>query len=669
MRHLPLYFLLLLTSGTLLTQVDPGIIEWNYVPLNEVNGGCISFTDCDNSLICYAVTYTPTVTANLVDYNFSFSGDCDATGINVPVNASCVLFDNSFVNDFCVASGIFQIGSFANAGPPIALTENTPIVLHQICFDLSVSGPLDVITSPLVPVPHTVNITLPNGTNTTDHPTFAGETATVDACVEVPDCSMSDICSVSFATNGPLTFPVNNQGAINDGFSEGNSQAVSFNFDVYNEIFGDCTQPGGEDDITITTELITTYDVNGNAFLNELAGTDHRIIQNLNGLNGLLPFNINQASSSSAGDVRGYRIRVDFADHIGVRAEQLTVNLGSVNSGDDVFESAVLRFLNNAREPYSEIDYLGYFNGPNDLSGNCLTTLPENSYTVAGAGAIVFNNSNSVDLTDPCDPVPGVDNPPVNPSVNAATNASLAPVSVVRGFVLEVYGEDVAAPAFLDDGSGSGPDDGQVANAQTASMALASSDLFGYTIDGCVFELIPLPVTWLGFNATKIDQGVQLRWQITEEVNHDRYSVEWSRDGRSYQTIANVYNDLPNSSPEEQRYAFTHQQPEKGTNYYRIRQHDVDGTTSLSVVRRVDFSVDGQDLVLFPNPASGPLTLLLGDVLLQEEKLEIYSSAGFIVRSVFLEYGTEKVTLDITGLQPGLYFIRVGQETVRFLKT
>lgn len=110
----------------------------------------------------------------------------------------------------------------------------------------------------------------------------------------------------------------------------------------------------------------------------------------------------------------------------------------------------------------------------------------------------------------------------------------------------------------------------------------------------------PLPVNFVKFTAEKSGQGVLLRWQVTNEVNNDRYEVEQGVDGRRFTKIGTVTASRGNSNS----YELFHPTPDmQAVNYYRIRQIDKDGRITLSVVRLIRFNANNI-LTITPNPAT-----------------------------------------------------------------
>lgn len=99
----------------------------------------------------------------------------------------------------------------------------------------------------------------------------------------------------------------------------------------------------------------------------------------------------------------------------------------------------------------------------------------------------------------------------------------------------------------------------------------------------------PLPVELLSFTAkTTILDKVELNWQTASEINNEFFTLEHSVDGNSWYEIV----DIPGagSSSILLEYSYSHSNPSKGVNFYRLKQTDFDGQYEYSQIRQVSFN-------------------------------------------------------------------------------
>ena len=74
--------------------------------------------------------------------------------------------------------------------------------------------------------------------------------------------------------------------------------------------------------------------------------------------------------------------------------------------------------------------------------------------------------------------------------------------------------------------------------------------------------------------------------------------------------------------------------------------------------------IDKEDFLIYPNPAREYTYIDFGGSMSGE--MEIYGITGMLVTK--REYNGEALRLDLTGLQPGVYFVRLGNATMKFVK-
>ncbi|MCP9236452.1 hypothetical protein [Lewinella sp. JB7] len=110
-----------------------------------------------------------------------------------------------------------------------------------------------------------------------------------------------------------------------------------------------------------------------------------------------------------------------------------------------------------------------------------------------------------------------------------------------------------------------------------------------------------LPVTLLSWDAIPTPAGIALSWSTASETDNDYYTVEHSIDGLTFSKLAIVPGSTNTSSVQD--YTYHHLSPTAGFNYYRLCQHDIDGTINrFGVISAVAASTESRQ-TLSPNPA------------------------------------------------------------------
>ena len=162
----------------------------------------------------------------------------------------------------------------------------------------------------------------------------------------------------------------------------------------------------------------------------------------------------------------------------------------------------------------------------------------------------------------------------------------------------------------------------------------------------------PTPVSLISFNAQKEAQTAVLSWSTAEEVNSDRFEVEHSLNGRNWRMIGSVA--ARGNSKTTQWYAFTDNNPANGSNLYRLRMVDRDGSFDMTRARSLEFDIT-IETAMYPNPVAERLLLKTGD-LGQIRRVELYNASG---KSVLESEAVTASGIDVRGLPTGLYVVRV----------
>jgi hypothetical protein len=185
----------------------------------------------------------------------------------------------------------------------------------------------------------------------------------------------------------------------------------------------------------------------------------------------------------------------------------------------------------------------------------------------------------------------------------------------------------------------------------------------GATNCSAAFQI--LPVELLHFTATAKGHEVQLQWATASELNNAGFHVERSSDGERFESIAQV--EGMGTSNTMTQYEAIDSAPLPGLSYYRLRQTDLDGATTVSAVVPVVMSAGRW--VAYPNPANSVITLS-GGTDTGTARAEVYDVQGRRVLQNAFPGGA--FTFDLTALPAGLYHVLVsgayGAESLQFVK-
>lgn len=150
---------------------------------------------------------------------------------------------------------------------------------------------------------------------------------------------------------------------------------------------------------------------------------------------------------------------------------------------------------------------------------------------------------------------------------------------------------------------------------------------------------IPYPVEWLDFSANQINDKISLLWKTATESNSNYFVIEHATGNMAFKSIGQ--QKAAGSSSDIKTYSFIHHDASEGTNYYRIRQVDFDGSFDYSKTVQVQLNKQNEELLLYPNPISTGtrVNIVTG---CNTQLLEIFSPDGRLI--MHLETPQEKVS-------------------------
>ncbi|MCP9234812.1 hypothetical protein [Lewinella sp. JB7] len=112
-----------------------------------------------------------------------------------------------------------------------------------------------------------------------------------------------------------------------------------------------------------------------------------------------------------------------------------------------------------------------------------------------------------------------------------------------------------------------------------------------------------MPVDLLSWTALPVARGISLRWETAAEADNDFYRLLHSTDGQSFRELQRVSGQ--GTTRESTTYEFLHERPSPGTNFYRIDQHDYDGTVNSLGIRGAEWmGSTAAAIAVSPNPAT-----------------------------------------------------------------
>jgi hypothetical protein len=421
--------------------------------------------------------------------------------------------------------------------------------------------------------------------------------------------SGSIICPISMGGDTPLTNVINNLGT----FTNSSSGSIVINSPSNDGILisGGTFENDGEitidDDPTSSGE--NAIEISGGTFNNN----DGAKIT-VTGYANNWALNVNGTFINNKGAI------MDINDRFRVDANGDFINNGFIlshDSGPGIWTSAGAQATNNA---FFNYDNSNVFGGPSDNEGLAWFN---NGISVQG-GTATIDAANSCEVN--------LDN--ADYTWSDGTNNSTTSAGALS---LEPFDE----------------------TNETLNVSEYTSDQVQVTVNN--IECTTTAVDLIDFNVSKEKNASILRWNVVNEWQIDRYTVEKSANGNDFIAVGKVPSNKEFLGIQE--YEYIDYQVNKGYNYYRLRIEDENGEFAFSHIAGINFEEMPENKVVDVFPTK----LRLGDALNlqmrplavgENVEIELYDANGRVVISQVEANNLREMKLDsIT--QTGIYYLRI----------
>jgi len=185
---------------------------------------------------------------------------------------------------------------------------------------------------------------------------------------------------------------------------------------------------------------------------------------------------------------------------------------------------------------------------------------------------------------------------------------------------------------------------------------------------GPVTAQSPLPVNFIGIVANRDDNnGVTVRWDVSDETDVREYQLEKSTDGASFSTAGTV------AARRKTVYSYTDLNAKAPVIYYRIKSVDVDGRIKYSgIIKIVNSTSYSSNVKVYPTPAQSNITVQHSQ-LEAHARVTITTMDGRVLKLITPSAGTSNTQVDVSSLSAGVYIVRLDHgngkvETATFVK-
>lgn len=167
----------------------------------------------------------------------------------------------------------------------------------------------------------------------------------------------------------------------------------------------------------------------------------------------------------------------------------------------------------------------------------------------------------------------------------------------------------------------------------------------------------PLPITLVDFKiAETTSDHITLSWSTTMEKNFDKFIIERSVNGQTFESIAELKG--AGNSKTALNYSYQDNDPLIGTNYYRLKSVDLDKTFEYSKnVVSANFA-SHKEFSIYPNPSNGDLiNFKINFEPKEDDVISVIDLSGAEVMRVKVDGSDNQIQFRET-LKPGMYIVK-----------
>ncbi len=214
--------------------------------------------------------------------------------------------------------------------------------------------------------------------------------------------------------------------------------------------------------------------------------------------------------------------------------------------------------------------------------------------------------------------------------------------------------------------------DGIVILGDVASGSVTSNVVSGFSpITIGLAPAAALPVKLISFTGIKHGSDALLNWKVADPQDAKRYELYESADGMNFSLLTTVAGD-----PVKENYSATDNSLSDGSNYYRLKVFDIDGSFYYSEIVVIFSKNNGVELMrMMPTLVNNSANLNVTSAARSKINILITDMQGRVMQRISGEVNTGEnfFRLSLGGLSPGGYQLTAttGEgtvKTIRFIK-
>lgn len=189
---------------------------------------------------------------------------------------------------------------------------------------------------------------------------------------------------------------------------------------------------------------------------------------------------------------------------------------------------------------------------------------------------------------------------------------------------------------------------------------VAIADDYYFTIGTVNASSTPLPIELSDFRVSYENPVVTSSWQTASELNNDYFTLERAGNDLVFEEIGREPGAGTSQIPHS--YSMIDLYPYDGVSYYRLKQTDIDGTSTYSDTKYMFIEETKKQLALFPNPNPGKqIEVAFGNTKFNLNHIAVINQQGRIIETSYINRkDLKQYSVELKQkLPPGLYMVRV----------
>jgi hypothetical protein len=169
----------------------------------------------------------------------------------------------------------------------------------------------------------------------------------------------------------------------------------------------------------------------------------------------------------------------------------------------------------------------------------------------------------------------------------------------------------------------------------------------------------PLPVELISNTAVCTGSNVVISWSTASETNNQYFTLARSLDGVNFSAIGIIQGAGTTSTVHH--YSYTDRSPYTGVSYYRLSQTDMNGDHKDFPVITTNGCEESGTIINAYNDQAGMIAISIETNESRTYSVTLYDVVGKKIKTenVSAEKGHNNYSMDLDGVIPGLYLVRI----------